>query len=204
VSFAKAVLLLKFNKNCEGLCRKVSTKGLHPPIDMASDTETDLQLRYTQLLEKRIAQLEGLLKAAPTASGTPKADGVTESKEAGVDEPTKDKATETDSKKEKAAKPTTRYRNILRKWDSTAGVHKDEDVNAALKSETKDVAYTFRRVYDPETGEKGAYSELDIEGEELIAILKSVIDNKYPGINFDGELVSMTAPFSPIVSSQSS
>jgi len=45
---------------------------------------------------------------------------------------------------------------------------------------------------------------LDIEGEELIAILKSVIDNKYHGINFDGELVSMTAPFSPIVRSQSS
>jgi hypothetical protein len=171
---------------------------------MASNTETELQLRYTQLLEKRIAQLEGLLNEAPKASETPKADGVTESKEAGVNGTTNDKATDTDSKKEKAAKPTTRYRNILRKWDRTAGVHKDEDVSAALKSETKDVAYTFRRVYDPETGEKGAYSELDIEGEELIAILKSVIDNKYPGINFDGELVSMTAPFSPIVRSQSS
>lgn len=76
-----------------------------------------------------------------------------------------------------------------------------QDVSAALlkKADSKDVAYTFRRVYDPETGEKGAFSELDIEGEELIAILKSVIDNKYPGINFDGELVTMSAPFSPLV-----
>lgn len=67
------------------------------------------------------------------------------------------------------------------------------------KPDSKDIAYTFRRVYDPETGEKGAYSELDIEGEDLIAILKSVIDNKYPGVNLDGELVTMQAPFPPLV-----
>jgi hypothetical protein len=61
------------------------------------------------------------------------------------------------------------------------------------------VAYTFRRVYDPQTGEKGAYSELDIEDEGLIALLRSVIDNKYPGVNFDGDLVNMSAPFAPLV-----
>jgi hypothetical protein len=50
----------------------------------------------------------------------------------------------------------------------------------------------------PETGEKGAYSELDIEGEGLIALLRSVID-KYPGVNFDGDLVNINAPFAAIV-----
>ena len=154
-------------------------------------------MRYTQLLEKRIAQLEGLLNGEPRAPDPPKVDGSTESK---------DKATETDPKIEEAGKLTTRYRNILRKWDRTAGVHKDEDVNEATfkKPESKNIAYTFRRVYDPETGEKGAYSELDIEGEGLIAILKNVMDNRYPGINFDGELVSMTAPFAPLVRIQPS
>jgi len=186
---------------------------------MATLAETDLPVRYAQLLEKRIAQLEGLLSEAPKSPQSPKGDDTTKIKEpettgavkAGSDtvqnkeNTAKDKTTDEEPKKEDASKPTTRYRNILRKWDRTAGAHKDEDVSEAnfKKSDSKDVAYTFRRVYDPETGEKGAYSELDIEGEELIALLKSVIDNKYPGINFDGELVNISAPFTPIVSRNS-
>ena len=107
-----------------------------------------------------------------------------------------------DETKKDEKKPESRYRNILRKWDSSAGAHKDEVVGEAnfKKTETKDIAYTFRRVYDPETGEKGAYSELDIEDDGLIALLKSVVDNRYPGVNFDGDLVNMSAPFAPIVS----
>lgn len=70
---------------------------------------------------------------------------------------------------------------------------------ASKKVECEDIAYTFRRVYDPQVGEKGAFSELEIEGHGLIAVLKSVVDSKYPGINFDGELVLISAPFAPLV-----
>ena len=106
-----------------------------------------------------------------------------------------------DATKKDEKKPESRYRNILRKWDSSAGAHKDEIVGEATvrKPETKDIAYTFRRVYDPETGEKGAYSDLDIEDDGLIALLRSVIDSRYPGVNFDGDLVNMSAPFAPLV-----
>lgn len=174
-------------------------------VDMATNTETNL-MRYNELLEKRINQLEILLKES-NATDAPKADDSKESKESATNGTTKEKSTETKpkekepNKKEEDSKPITRYRNILRKWDRKAGAHKDEDVSATAlkKPESKDIAYTFRRIYDPSTGEKGAYSELDIEGEELIAILKRVIDNKYPGVNFDGELVTMSAPFSPLV-----
>jgi hypothetical protein len=72
-------------------------------------------------------------------------------------------------------------------------------VGEVKKEETNNVAYTFRRVYDPQTGEKGAYSELDVEDEDLITLLRSAIGTKYPGINLDGDLVSLSSPFAPIV-----
>jgi hypothetical protein len=116
-----------------------------------------------------------------------------------------DQGKKSDDETKNEAKQQSRYRNILRKWDSSAGAHKDEVVGADnfKKTEIKNIAYTFRRVYDPETGEKGAYSELDIEDDGLIALLRSVIDNRYPGVNFDGDLVNMSAPFAPIVSNGS-
>jgi hypothetical protein len=165
---------------------------------MATTNETDLQQRYTLLLEKRIAQLEALVNETPKAPDAGKTSGeVDDSNSPPVNGATQDKATET---KKDTVKPTSRYRNILRKWDRTAGAHKDEDVSEATfkKPESKDIAYTFRRVWNPETGEKGAYSELDIEDDGLIALLRSVID-KYPGVSFDGELVNMSAPFAAIV-----
>jgi hypothetical protein len=116
-----------------------------------------------------------------------------------------DRATEKGIKEEDEVISGGRYRNILRKWDRSAGSHKDEVVGDATfeKPELKDVAYTFRRVYDPETGEKGAYSELDIEDEGLIAVMRSVIGSGYPGVNFEGDLVNMSAPFAPIVRAKS-
>jgi len=180
----------------------------------------DLQLRYTELLEKRIAQLEALIKENAKSSDGKKEENKTDDSKKTDAESSKvrrtstsldislieadtvcqDKATESGSTKEAEGKSGGRYRNILRKWDSSTGSHKDEIVGETNKKpDLKDVAYTFRRVYDPETGEKGAYSELDIEDEGLIALLRSVIDNKYPGINFDGDLVNMSAPFAPIV-----
>jgi hypothetical protein len=164
---------------------------------MANDLENDLQLRYTQLLEKRIAQLEACING-DSKSPEPAEDGETESKDTEFKGATKDKATETDPKKCDAGKSTSRYRNIRRKWDRDAGVHKDEDADVeTLKPESKDIAYTFRRVYDPGQGEKGAHSELEIEGKELLEILRSVIDKQYPGMS--GEVVSMAAPFAPLV-----
>lgn len=107
-------------------------------INMATITDAEIQQRYTQLLEQRIAQLEALVNAAPKAPEVPKADDksdtktdaneVAKEKENGTD--TKDKGTETDNKKDDEVKPTTRYRNILRKWDRTAGAHKDEVFNS--------------------------------------------------------------------------
>ena len=105
------------------------------------------------------------------------------------------------NKPDTGKKETTRYRNILRKWDKNTGSHVDEVVgeNFFLEQQVKGVAYTFRRVYDPETGDKGAYSELDIEDPTLIQELKHEI-GKYPGVNFDGDMVTMTNPFAPLVS----
>ncbi|CAG8955733.1 hypothetical protein HYFRA_00010999 [Hymenoscyphus fraxineus] len=148
---------------------------------MATTMDNSLQMKYNELLEKRIAQLEKVVNETSKAT-------VEDSKE------------KEDSKEQDTNQLKTRYRNILRKYDRAAGEHKDEDVSAAAlkKPNSKDIAYTFRRVYDPETGEKGAYSELDIEGEELIGILKTVLE-KYPGVNFEGDLITMAAPFPPLV-----
>jgi len=96
---------------------------------------------------------------------------------------------------------SSRYRNILRKWDKTTGAHKDTVVGASWfdKPKAKEFAYTFRRVYNPDTGEQDAYSEIEIEDELLIQLLKTEI-GKYPGVNFDGELVYMRSPFPALVS----
>lgn len=101
---------------------------------------------------------------------------------------------------DKKGNESTRYRNILRKWDKNTGSHVDEAVgeNFFLEQKVKGVAYTFRRVYDPEIGDKGAFSELDIEDPALIQALKSEI-GKYPGVNFDGDMVAMSSPFAALV-----
>jgi len=53
-------------------------------------------------------------------------------------------------------------------------------------------------VYDPDTGDKGAYSALDIEDPNLIRLLKDEI-GKYPGVNFDSDIIAMRAPFAALV-----
>ena len=100
--------------------------------------------------------------------------------------------------------PTTggRYLNATREWDNSSASYKDDIVaeSSFKKSQPKNVAYIFRRViYDTALSEKRAYSELEIEDLKLIELLKSVIDNKYPGVNFDGNRVYMQAPFPAIV-----
>lgn len=55
---------------------------------------------------------------------------------------------------------------------------------------------------DPETGNKDAGSEIDIEADGLRELLKEQIGNDYPGQNFDGDTVEMSAPFAPLVSAE--
>ncbi len=69
------------------------------------------------------------------------------------------------------------------------------------------LAFTFRRVLpqgagsgDGYTGTEDAYTEVDIEAEGLREMLKKEIGTDYPGQNFDGETINMTAPFAPLVS----
>jgi hypothetical protein len=163
-----------------------------------------LQQRYIELLEKRVAQLETAVKKAEVESAEKSSDS---------------KVTRACSTKNPYLVPwliyaygrkgeangtegegAGRYRNILRKWDKNSGSHKDEVVGANffLKQQSKDIAYTFRRVYNPDTGEKGAYSSIDVEDPLLIALLKAEI-GKYPGINFDSDIVSISQPFAPLV-----
>lgn len=89
----------------------------------------------------------------------------------------------------------------LRKWDSSSASYKDEVVTGDSKKEAqKDVAYVFRRVvYETYWRESRAYSELEIESPALVELIKSEIDNKYPGVNFEGDTIYMQAPFAAIV-----
>ena len=89
---------------------------------------------------------------------------------------------------------------MLRKWDKASGDYKEEVVEASRfdKPPRKEFAYSFRRTYDPEKGEKDAYSDIEIDDEKLIALLKDVI-GKYPGMNYDTEMLTMTSPFPGII-----
>lgn len=94
----------------------------------------------------------------------------------------------------------SRYRNVLRKWDKDSGAFKDEFVETDRfdKPKKQGIAYTFRRTYNPETGERDAYSDIEIEGPELIRVLKEEI-GKYPGLSFDTDIVTMISPFPAII-----
>lgn len=88
----------------------------------------------------------------------------------------------------------------MRKWDKSTGSYVDETVGDSffVKQQTKNVAYTFRRVYNPETGDEGAYSELDIEDPGLRQLLSSEI-RKYPGVNFDSDIATIRTPFPALI-----
>lgn len=163
------------------------------------------------MLEARVGQLELVVKAeaAKTSDST---DKVAEANKSENEKVTiaylmvHGLATDSLRKDNKNAKGKVdgkdggRYRNILRKWDKSTGAHVDEpiDANFFLKQQSKDVAFTFKRVYDPQTGDKGAYSELDVEDPALIRVLKTEI-GKYPGVNFESDIVTIIGPFAPLV-----
>ena len=113
-----------------------------------------------------------------------------------------DKEKETKLNDEKDKKVTkSRYRNVVRKWVKSTGAQEDTELGEIKKKETdENVAFTFRRVLDPETGVKDAYSEIEIEAQGLRELLKEHIGNDYPGQNFDGDTVEIARPFAPLVS----
>ncbi|KAL1857461.1 hypothetical protein Daus18300_010325 [Diaporthe australafricana] len=152
-----------------------------------------MHLKYIELLEKRINQLDVLVNKP--ADVIPKSRN--ESATAGSGE--NDKA-KTDESKEEAPKLPSRYRNILRKWDKTSGDYKEEVVEAGRfdKPTRKEFAYSFRRTYNPEKGDKDAFSDIEIEDDKLIELLKKVI-GKYPGLNYDTDMLTMTSPFPAII-----
>ena len=143
-------------------------------------------MKYTSLLEQRIAQLESLIAATAKT---------TEEKAAEIP------VIDADGK-EITVKAKSRYRNVVRTYDRTTGVRKDtvlEDVVA--KKEEEDIAFTFRTFMLPnEPGEKSSRSEIDVEGSGLRRLLKKCIGKDYPGVNVDSERISMANPFEPIVS----
>lgn len=157
--------------------------------DLASK-EAVLHQRYIELLEKRVSQLEVVVKQTDEKSTVATS----------ADKKTEDIKEEPKKEVKPEEENGGRYRNILRRWDKNAGSHVDQVVSANffLKPETKDVAYTYRRVYNPDTGDKGAYSELDIEDPTLILTLKEQI-GKYPGVNFDSDIITMRGPFAALI-----
>ncbi|PSS00675.1 hypothetical protein BD289DRAFT_450244 [Coniella lustricola] len=170
---------------------------------MAEDAVIEtVHSRYIELLEKRIAQLQTLVDKADEKNGEKKEEstiGVV-NKDGKKEDP---KSDDKDGKKDDGKandKKEARYRYVLRRWDKNAGTHKDEAVGPDWfeKTKNKDSAYVYRRIYDPETGEKGAYSEIEVEDPELIELLKKDI-GKYPGISFDTETLSMNSPFPAII-----
>ncbi|KAK3984333.1 transitional endoplasmic reticulum ATPase 1 [Cladorrhinum sp. PSN332] len=174
-----------------------------PEVMDLSRKEAEMQQRYIELLEKRVAQLELSVASGTPASddkpdiGKDKADDSSATKEK---EKEKEQEKEKDKEKDKDKTEIKRYLNILRKWNKDKGSYDDTEVASDFfaKKVTPNTAYTYRRVYNPDTGDEDAYSELDIEDKTLISTLKTVI-GKYTGVNFDGNKISMRSPFAPLV-----
>jgi hypothetical protein len=154
----------------------------------AVNPNSDLQLKYTSLLEQRIVQLEAAISDAAKTT----------------EEKKDESATGMQSNTAVADKAKSRYRNVVRTYDRKTGVRKDtilEDVVA--KKEEEDIAFTFRSFMLPnDPGEKSSRSEIDVEGSGLKRLLKKCIGKDYPGVNVESDRISMSNPFEPIVSIQ--
>lgn len=133
---------------------------------------------------------------------------MTDNKEKEADDKEKKTDEKTDDSDEKKAdgadetKTKGRYVVALRKWDSNSAAYKDESIaeDSLKKKQLKNVAYIFRRViFETYYGKTRSYTELEIEDPALVQLLRSEIDNKYPGVNFEGNTIYMQAPFPAIV-----
>lgn len=90
---------------------------------------------------------------------------------------------------------------MVRKWNKETAAHEDVYIESdQAESEAEGVAFTYRRILSQENEKKAAYSEVDIEAEPLLKMLKKQIGSDYPGQNFSGKTVNIAAPFGPLVS----
>ena len=173
------------------------------PAQPTVTAEKTLQLRYVDLLEKRIAQLE----KAVGESDKPSGDQAKKDEVKGTT--VKKDATEKDGKAAEAsdAKPHTRYRSIRRQWNPKTEAFEDLELDSKKTNPDDDrkVAFTFRRVYldtrrDTEEDNSRSYSEIDVEACGLKNLLKKHIGTDYPGQSMEGDKINMVAPFHAIVS----
>lgn len=169
-----------------------------------------LQLRYSELLEQRIAQLESIIKTS-SSSATPSSDvKASESapqKYVAGEHPSENPVPET-AKSEEAPpdesqpKKRKRFRNVVRRFNKEKGIHEDTEIEG-LEKKTDDskVAFTFRTnapVEGEKTGEE-LKSEIDVETSGLRSILKDCIGDDYPGQNLDGDPVNIISPYAALV-----
>jgi hypothetical protein len=93
-------------------------------------------------------------------------------------------------------------KNVVKKTDPKTSEYVDQDVKLAEKmadnvKEPSKLAFTFRKVYDPDT-DKFEYSEVDIEASGLRNLLKKTITH-YPEEQWDSNVVDIRAPFAPLI-----
>jgi hypothetical protein len=88
------------------------------------------------------------------------------------------------------------------RWNRRIGGREDTDIGSITEPERKitmsGTAFTFRRVMDLSDETKFKYSEVDIESQKLRLLLKEVIRD-YPGQSWEGEIINMRGPFTPLV-----
>ncbi|KAI9761887.1 MAG: hypothetical protein M1840_001540 [Geoglossum simile] len=155
--------------------------------------KSQLEGKYIQLLEKRIAQLEELVDADTDSS----AETDSESK-GGKSKKKKDKGDKEDEDNDGGK---TRIRNVVSKWNFKTGMRSDYDIDDASISENNDgnFAYTFRRVLSSLRGGKDNFCEVDIHSKDLQNLLREVVGDDYPGQSWDGDIVNIPTPFAPLV-----
>ncbi|KFY47983.1 hypothetical protein V495_01707 [Pseudogymnoascus sp. VKM F-4514 (FW-929)] len=167
--------------------------------EVSSGLKEQLEMRYIQLLEQRIADLEAVVKnsAASNLAGDSKTQ--TDSQAASKD---KDKEQpKLDEKEEKEEKRKARIRSVVARYDPVSGVRSDSEVNdpKGKNDKSKKYAFTFRKVVASTTEGKDSFCEVDIESNGLKTLLESVVGNDYPGQSWEGDLVNIGTPFAPLV-----
>ncbi|KAI9845158.1 MAG: hypothetical protein M1837_005043 [Sclerophora amabilis] len=149
---------------------------------------TSLEGKYIELLEKKIEALE---KQLGTAGEDPKpADAST-----AVTSDTKTK--ENDPATNAAgASNVDRVRNVISVWNKVECQRIDRDASELEVKPKEAHAFIFRKVQD-EQG-KFWYSEVEIKSVDLQQLLRTNLMH-YPGHYWEGDVVTIIDPFSPLV-----
>ncbi|EED20799.1 26S protease regulatory subunit, putative [Talaromyces stipitatus ATCC 10500] len=190
------------------------------PFTSPANHQAVLQLRYNELLEKRVAQLESAIEtsARPSSqiseeSNNKKVPPTTDPrKPREVEEETSngrlkqtdsskipDEAKQGDGDAAKASK--SRYRNVVRQFNKDTGVHEDIDVGGLdpKRDDDGEVAFVFRKTLPNDFRKNETYSEIDVEAPGLRALLRDCVGADYPGQNLDGDTVNLVTPFAPLI-----